>query len=312
MKLLRLLPMRTLLVSALIYFSSLTTWAQTANLAARVTQPVDGENLVTLRGNTHPLARPENDQGAAPDSLPMERMLLVLQRSAEQETALRKLLDEQQIKSSPNFHMWLTPEEFGEQFGPVDADVQAVTGWLSFQGFQVSHVAAGRTVIEFSGTAGQVRQAFHTEIHKYVVDGKEHWANASNPQIPAALAPVVAGFASLNNFPRNPLTHSLGTFTRSKATGEVQPLFTYPVSCGSGTCYYFAIGPADFATIYNLASLWSSGTDGSGQTIAVVGETNINPQDVADFRAMFGLPVNPPNIILNGPDPGINRRRGRS
>jgi hypothetical protein len=298
--------MRTLLVSAFIFFSSLTTWAQTANVPGRITRAVDIGNLVALQGNTHPLARPEYDQGAAPDSLPMERMLLVLQRSAEQEAALRKLLDEQQIKSSPNYHTWLTPEQFGQQFGPVDADIQAVTDWLGAQGFQVSRVAAGRTVIEFSGTAGQVRQAFRTEIRKFVVKGEEHWANASDPQIPAALAPVLAGFASLNNFPRQPMMQRVGTFSRSKATGEVQPLFTFPVSCGSGTCYYFALGPADFATIYNVAPLWSAGTDGTGQTIAVVGETNINPQDVADFRAMFGLPVNPPNIILNGPDPGIN------
>src|SRR5208337_2284189 len=299
------LPVRTLLVSAFIFFSSLAIWAQTANVPGRITQAVDMENMVTLQGNTHPLARPEYDQVAAPDGLPMERMLLVLQRSAEQEAALRKLLDEQQIKSSPNYHMWLTPEQFGEQFGPVDADIQAVTDWLGSQGFQVSRVAAGRTVIEFSGTAGAVGQAFHTEIHKFVVNGEEHWANASDPQIPAALTPVVAGFASLNNFPREPMMHRLGTFSRSKATGEVQPLFTAGVSCGSSTCYYFLLGPADFATIYNVTPLWSAGTDGTGQTIAVVGETNINPQDVADFRAMFGLPVNPPNIILNGPDPGI-------
>src|SRR5208283_5152435 len=218
MKLLRSLPMRMLLVSAFIFLSPLTTWAQTANVPGRITQAVDMENLVVLQGNTHPLARPEYDQGAAPDSLPMERMLLVLQRSAEQEAALRNLLDEQQIESSPNYHMWLTPEQFGQQFGPVDADIQAVTDWLGSQGFQVSRVAAGRTVIEFTGTAGAVSQAFHTEIHKFAVNGEEHWANASDPQIPAALAPVVAGLASLNNFPRTPLTHSVGAFSRSKAT----------------------------------------------------------------------------------------------
>jgi subtilase family serine protease len=275
---------------------------QAATVPARITQSVDMENLVTLRGNTHPLARPEYDQGAAPDSLPTERMLLVLQRSAEQEATLRKLLDEQQIKSSPNYHMWLTPEQFGQQFGPADADIQAVTDWLSSQGFQVNHVAAGRTVIEFSGTAGQVRQAFHTEIHKFVVKGEEHWANASDPQIPAALAPVVAGFASLNNFPRKPMHHRLGTFSKSKATGVVRPLFTY--TDNTGTTWY-AVGPADFATIYNLTPLWNAGIDGTGQTIAIVSDSNINIQDVRDFRSMFGLPANDPQIILNGPDPGV-------
>jgi hypothetical protein len=292
--------MRTLLV-AFVFFSSLTTSAQTAKVSARVTQPVDATNLLTLQGNTHPLARPEYDQGAAPDSLPMERMLLVLQRSAEQEAALRSLLDEQQIKSSPNYHMWLTPEQFGQQFGPVDADIQAVTVWLGSQGFQVSRVAAGRTVIEFSGTAGAVRQALHTEIHKYAVNGKEYWANASDPQIPAALMPVVAGYASLNNFPREPMIQRVGAFSRSKATGEVKPLFTVT----SNNENYYALGPTDFATIYNVLPLWNAGTDGTGQTIAIVAGSNIDIQDVADFRNLFGLPANAPQIIVNGPDPGV-------
>jgi hypothetical protein len=234
----------------------------------------------------------------------MNRMLLVLQRAPKQETALRKLLDQQQTKSSPNFHKWLTPEQFGEQFGPADADIQAVTDWLTTQGFEVNRVAAGRTVIEFSGTAGLLRQALHTEIHKYVVNGEEHWANASDPQIPAALAPVVAGIASLHNFRRKPSYHPVGTFERSKATGRVRPLFTY--SQNGFTAY--AVGPGDFATIYNVGPLWTQGIDGTGQSIAVVAQSNINPQDVADFRQMFGLPAarsTNPNIILNGSDPGV-------
>src|SRR5208283_5355493 len=180
-------------------------------------------NLATLRGNVHPLARPEFDQGVAPDDLPMERMLLVLQRGPEQEATLRQMLDEQQVKSSPQFHQWLTPAQFGQQFGPADSDLQAVTDWLMAQGFQVGKVSAGRTIIEFSGSAGLVRQVLGTEIHRFRVNGEDHWANVTDPQIPAALAPVVAGFASLNNFPRRSQHRSLGTFSRSKATGEIHP-----------------------------------------------------------------------------------------
>ncbi len=275
--------------------------AQTNGARPRVTQAVDMQNLITLRGNVHPLARPEFDQGVAPDDLPMQRMLLVLRRGADQEASLRQLLDQQQVKTSPQFHQWLTPEQFGQQFGPADSDLQAVTRWLTAEDFQVSKVAAGRTVIEFSGTAGLVRQVLGTEIHKFRLNGSDHWANVSNPQIPAALAPVVAGIASLNNFPRRPLHENLGTFSKSKLTGEVKPLFTYPVTGG----YYLGLGPTDFATIYNVSPLWTAGTTGAGQTIAVVGETDINLQDVADFRSMFGLPPNVPNIMHNGPDPGI-------
>jgi subtilase family serine protease len=276
-------------------------FSPTTGVRARVVQPVDVQNLVPLRGNVHPLARPEFDQGAAPDDLPMERMLLVLRRGDDQETALRQLLEDQQVKSSASYHAWLAPEEFGQRFGPADADIQAVTDWLTGQGFQVSQVAAGRTVIEFSGTAGLVRQGLGTEIHRFAVNGKDYWANASDPQIPAALAPVVAGIASLNNFPRKPLSRNLGAFSRSKLTGEVQPLFTVPSSSGT----YYLLGPWDFATIYNLLPLWNVGTDGTGQTIAVVGETNMNISDVESFRNLFGLPANDPNVILNGPDPGI-------
>lgn len=314
----RAMGVRAALVCAFVVsFTLISKGQQPEVVPARVTQAVDPENRVTLRGNTHPLARHEFDQGAAPDSMATERMLLVLKRSTEQETALRKVLDAQQTKSSPNYHMWFTPVQFGRQFGPADADIQAVTDWLTSQGFQVSRVAAGRTVIEFSGTAGALRQALHTEIHKYVVNGEEHWANASDPQIPAALTPVVAGFASLNNFPKKPMHHGLAPYAKSTSTGKVKPSLTVT---SDGETFY-ALGPADFATIYNVPS-WSSFAGGSGQTIAIVGDTNINPQDVDDFRTLFGIkPLSPAanspcpsvstthaiplGICLNGPDPGI-------
>src|SRR5260370_31989069 len=140
------------------------TAAQNAPVPARITQAIDETQLQRLKGNVHPLARPEFDQGAVSDATPMNRMLMLLKRSPEQDAALQKLMDEQQSKDSPNFHQWLTPQQFGAQFGPADADVQAVTDWLSRQGFQGIKVGAGRTTSEFSGNAGQVPNAFHTEV----------------------------------------------------------------------------------------------------------------------------------------------------
>lgn len=283
---------------------------QSSAIQSRITQPVDETDLLAIRGNVHPLARPEFDRGPAPDNLPMNRMMLVLQRSSAQEAALRQLLDDQQTKSSPNYHKWLTPDEFGQEFGPTDSDVQAVTDWLLRQGFQIDRVAAGRTVIEFSGTAGQVKQLLHTEIHRYKINGESHWANSSDPMIPAALAPVVAGVASLNNFPRKPMIHRLGTFERPTKGGAVRPLFTFMDSKNNT---FYAVGPNDFATIYNILPLWTANIDGTGQTIAIVADSNINVQDVNEFRSMFGLPTPANlNIILNGPDPGINGDEGEA
>ena len=281
---------------------SVLSYAQVGTQHSLITQAIDESKLTVLRGNTHPLAQAQFDRGAAPPDLPMQRMLLVLKRSAEQEAALQTLLAAQQDKSSPNFHKWLMPEEFGRGFGPSEQDLQTVVSWLSSHGFDVPRISKGRTVIEFSGTAALVQQAFHTEIHKFTVNGEDHWANASDPQIPETLAPVIAGIASLHNFPLRPLHHLSGAFRRSKGTGEVTPLFTFAPP-GMPTSY--GLGPADFAKIYNVQPLWDSGTDGTGQTIAIVSESNINIQDVRDFRSMFGLPAKDPIIVLDGPDPGL-------
>ena len=278
----------------------------------RITQRIDESKVRILQGNTHPLARAQFDRGAAPASLAMNRMLMVLQRSPEQEAALRQLLDDQQDKSSPNYHQWMTPELFGQKFGPADADVQAVTAWLQVHGFQVASVSKGRTVLEFSGNAGQVQEAFHTPIHKFVVEGEEHWANARDPEIPAALTPAVGGVLSLHNFRARPLYHDLGVVSRSKVTGTftpVQPLFSFPGfgGCGVQASGCYVLGPYDFATIYNVLPLWtaSPAIDGTGQTIAIVGETDIGQYDVLEFRRFFGLPTANLQIIYDGPEPGI-------
>ncbi len=276
-----------------------------------ITQPVDEAQLTRLTGNTHPLARPQFDLGSAPADLPMSRMLLVLKRSPDQETSLRKLLDDQQDKASPNYHKWLTPAQYGQQFGPTDSDIQTISGWLQSHGFQVGSTK-GRTVLEFSGTAGQVQEAFHTTIHKYMVNGEQHWANSSDPMIPTSLTPAVAGISSLNNFPRRAMNVPAGTGERDLKTGKIypsQPLLTFPSGCVENNevesyCSNW-LGPYDFATIYDVLPLWNAGIDGTGVTIAIVGETDIQLSDVQAFRSFFGLPVNNPVFIWNGPDPGI-------
>src|SRR5258708_1584853 len=277
--------------------------AQTHPVPARVTSQVDDTRTVQLKGNVHPLARAEFDRGAVADSQPMTRMLLTLQRSAEQETALQQLMDAQQTKGSASYHAWLTPTQFGKEFGPSDADVQAVTDWLTRQGFQVAKVAAGRGAIEFNGTVAQVRNAFHTEIHKFSVNGEEHLANVSEPAIPAALAPVVKGVAAMNTFPRRAHSHNKGVYRWQRDTGQIKPLFTY------GNPANFAMAPADFAKIYNIPNYNVPGVnDGTGQTIAVIGQSNINPQEGIYFRNLFSLPqhfTQPNNIIYHTPDPHL-------
>jgi hypothetical protein len=274
-----------------------------------ITQPIDEAQLSVLKGNTHPLARREFDVGTAPATLPMQRMLLVLKHSADQESSLRKLLDDQQDKASAHFHQWLTPTQFGQQFGPTDNDIQVITAWLQSHGFQVGSTK-GRAVLEFSGSASQVREAFHTTIHKYVVKGEQHWANDRDPQIPAALTPAVAGVLTLHNFLKKPTIHVVKEPAAAKIVPGKKPLVTFPAQNGQPITN--ALAPQDYAVIYNINPVYNNapvGITGTGIVIGVIGRSNLfnGGEDVSDFRNnAFSISGGSGsfNIVLNGPDPG--------
>lgn len=287
-----------------ILFLSSSSWSQ-----SRVTGSIDDTRLVTLHGNTHPLAQPTFDRGAVPGDFPADRMILLLKRSAGQENSLQEFLARVQNPASSEYHQYLTPENFGQQFGVSAGDLEAVTGWLRSAGFTVNQIRNGRMAIEFSGSAGQVQSAFHTAIHSYVVNGKQHYANASDPMIPAALAPVIGGI-TLNNFAPHPLNQSVGQAMLDPATHRATPLFTDPspntLGCLSGYC--FAVVPGDFATIYDTKPLLASGIDGAGVIIGIVGVADIDTSIVQRYRQNF-LPAysatNLPNVILDGPEPTV-------
>jgi hypothetical protein len=274
--------------------------AQTAQSSGGRIATIDESSLVVMSGNRHPLATLANDRGEVAADLPMERMLLVLTRDDAAELALQNLLAAQQDKASPDFHAWLTPAQFGNRFGASKTDLQTLTAWLASHGFRVNRVAQGGMAIEFSGTAGQVKEAFHTPVHAYFVGGELHYANAFDPQIPAALAPVVAGINTLHDFRKKPAIRVLGKASRVLNTSMWQPEFTF--GGPAGVAHFLA--PGDFAKIYNTAALYKNGIDGTGQSVAIVARNNINLSDVQIFRIAFGLPVNDPQIILDGPDPG--------
>jgi subtilase family serine protease len=245
---------------------------------------------VTLSGNVHPLARPEFDEGVVAEDMRLDRGVLALKSSPEQQATLDELVVAQQDSESPFYHQWLTPEQFGTEFGVSDADLARVTGWLAEHRFAVEEIPAGRRMIVFSGTAGNVYEAFHVEMRRYRVNGEAHIANAEDPQIPATLADVVSGVVALHDFRHRP------------EISMRRPLAAMPQYTAGGTHDLF---PADFATIYDLNPLYGAGTAGAGVSIAIAGRSNINPTDVAKFRAMAGLAPNSPTVTLAGSDPGI-------
>ena len=250
--------------------TALTSCALPTTTTFRGTQPVDESQTVTLQGNVHPLAHAEFDLGAVSANMRLERLLLVLSPSAEQQTALDALVEAQQDPSSPQYQQWLTPDEFGAEFGASDTQLAQVTSWLAAHGFAIDEIPPGRRLVVFSGTAGQVFDAFRTEIHNYRVNGAMHIANASDPQIPAALAGVVDGVVTLNDF------------RRTSQVATQRPFAAQPEYSAGSTHDIF---PADFATIYDLNPLYSADTTGSGAAIAIAGRSNVSLSDVASGAA---------------------------
>ena len=252
--------------------------------------------LVALTGNIHPLARAEYDMGPVDAETRLDRMILELQPSATQQAELDLLVEEQQDAASPLYHQWLKPAEYGARFGASVSQLQQITAWLTAHGFAIDEIAANNRLIVFSGTAAQVEETFHTTIHRYNVDGEEHIANAGNPQIPAALAGVVGGVVSLHNFRRTSAISSLRKLNSKPLAG---PHAEY----SAGASHYMF--PQDFATIYDLNTLYTEGTNGAGASIAIAGRSNINLSDVASFRATSGLAANAPTVLVPATDPGL-------
>lgn len=272
--------------------------------APLITEAIDEAQVVVLHGNVHPLAEARYDQGAVPDSFAAARLLLLLNRPAERETQLRQFLRDVHTPGSASCHQWLTPQQFGERFGPADSDVQIAVGWLSSHGFSVTRVTKSKGLIEFSGTAGQLREAFHTQIHQYSIAGETHYANANEISIPAALAPLLQGISPLNNFRAQPYLKAVGPALYARVTKKTTPLWTAPNQFPTSNPNEYLVAPEDFATQYDLEPLYKAGVNGAGQTIGIINESNIDISLVAAYQQLFNLPSNPPQVVIDGDDPG--------
>ncbi len=263
----------------------------------RIAEAIRNDQRVTLSKTTSPLIAKSVEAGRLPGGQNLGRMLLLLAPTAEQEQAAEQFVNDLHDAASPSFHQWLSPADFGKRFGIADADAAQVQQWLQSQGLTVHEISQSRRFIVFSGSVSQVENAFSTEMHNYSFqhNGKElsFISNSRDIQIPAALQAVVKGVVRLHSDPHTPQAVMGGKVYFNRSTKK----FTF---AGGG----HVLAPADFAKIYNIQPLYDAGIDGTGQSIAIVGRSQIDVQNVRDFRTILGLPANDPEIILNGDDPG--------
>jgi subtilase family serine protease len=253
--------------------------------APRIRAEVTSSQMSILKGSAHPMAQAQYDAGRMPAGTRMSGMTIFFGRSESQQADLDSLIAAQQNPASPLFHQWLTPEQFAARFGMAQADIDKVQTWLEQQGFSVDSVSRSRTMVRFSGTVGQVEQAFATQMHYYNIDGARHFAPSSAISLPAALAPTILAIRNLDDFRPHPM------HIRSNA-GRARPDFTSSVS---GNVFF---APGDIKVAYGLNPLLGASVNGAGQTIAIVGQSSITATDIENFQTAAGLAVKDPTQVL--------------
>jgi subtilase family serine protease len=277
----------TLILSSLCLLAAVVFAARSASaqLPVRIAAEISSSQHVALPGSLRPQARAENDRGRLPGSTRLQGVTMEFSRTAAQEARLQSLIAAQQNPSSPHYHQWLNPDEFAAQFGLRQSDLDKVTSWLEQQGFSIDSVNRSRNAIHFSGTAAQVEQAFATEMHIYAVGSEKHFAPSTVLSVPAALAPVVQGIRNLDDFRPKPKL----ILNRK---GRLKPAFTQ-----AGTEYLF-FAPGDIDLQYDLSKEYSSGYNGAGQSITVIGQSLVTVADIEAFQNAANLPVKDPTLVL--------------
>ncbi len=263
----------------LLLLLTVSAFAQTARISSRI----DESRRVALPRTVPPRTRAAIDLGPVEPGRQIGPVVVLLKRSPEQQTAIERLLAEQRDPASPNFHKWLTPEQYADRFGLLQEDLSTVRSWIESHGLAIDHSARGRNWIGFSGSAQQIEAALGTQIHHYQSGAEEHFANSTEISIPAALEPVAGAFIGLDDFVPQPHYTS-----------------THPTE--------HSLAPGDLGVIYDILPLYNSGIDGTGQTIAVVGQSDLESDqaDITAFRNKFHLPGNGPVVVQYGSDPGYN------
>ncbi len=263
------------LLAALAIVIAPAAGAQTGLHSRRlITKTIDDNDLVTRAGNVHPAVQEATDLGKMPDSTPLDHLRLQLLRSPEDEAALRSYLDDLHNPKSANFHKFGTIQQFLSEFGPDPSDLRDIEDWMTSKGLTVNFVTPSMT-IDFSGTAGEVSKAFRTELHYLNARGEKHFANVTEPMIPAALAKVVLAPVALHDF--KPVMQT------KKIVPSVKAEYTVSAS-------YQLVVPGDLATIYNYNPTYSAGISGQGQTVVLLERTDLYAMgDWSTFRKVFGL-----------------------
>jgi len=244
-------------------------------------------------GSLPPLLSVSKLQGADISTRTLHMSIGLALRNQDQLSALLQSLYN---PSSPNYHQYLTQDEFAQRFGPTAVQRQAVIAYLTLQGFAVTQVYPD--LVDFSGSVSKAEQVFRVTINDYRgPDGRVFYSNSTAPMLPTYLASLitsVSGLDDANRFSHPPIPgHNTPAITPNAGSN-------CPAAGQSGGSQIAYI-PSQFAKAYNYDGLHSSGLQGQGQTVGVFELDGYSLSDVQTYSQCFGggsVPIQ--NVILDG------------
>ena len=201
------------------------------------------------------------------------------------------------------YGQYLTPEQFGDRFGPAQADYQALRQWAEKTGLTVNEVSLSRTTLSLKGTPSQFKTLLGVQFNNYVApDGRTFYSASSAPKVPAELASKIKGIVGLSNYTR------FAPLVMKAQKGPVSQKGNYHPDTAGGTGPGGAYGPSDLNAAYLIPKHL---VPAKTITVAVFEQGGYDPNDVKQYETQFHLPSVPLKMRgVNGykgaiNDPGI-------
>jgi len=206
-----------------------------------------------------------------------QAMFFAIGLPLRQPDALNNFLAKLYDPASPNYHHYLTPDQFTQLFAPPPDQVQQVTAYLQSQGFTVTGIAPNNRILDATGSVGQVQQSFHVQINSYRLGNHTFYANATAPSLPASIGQLISSIGGLDN------------------SVQYHPHYQRQVKAGSAAATgATGLGPKDLARAYDATPLQANGIEGDNQTIALFELDGYQPGDINAYFQNYG--ITPPTI----------------
>ncbi|MGD0746075.1 MAG: protease pro-enzyme activation domain-containing protein, partial [Verrucomicrobiota bacterium] len=245
-----------------------------------------GAGTHVLRGHVPPAVARLNLQptGRLPAT---NRLHLAIGLPLRNREALTNLIQQLYDPASPNYHQYLTPEQFTAQFGPTEQDYQKVIAFAKRNGLTVTGTSANRVLLDVSGSVADIEKVFQVTMRTYrhPTENRTFYAPDTEPSIESGVP--VLDISGLSDY-GIPHPQSL------RAMPRLNPAEAAP-NAGSGP------GGTYRGNDFRAAYLPGVTLDGTGQTVGLLEFDGYHSSDITTYESQSGLANIPlQNVLLDG------------